>query len=459
MQNDSTHKIYTVSEINAEIKTLLESNFPFIWINAEISNFRQPISGHYYFTLKDDGSQIQAVMFRGQQKHLKYRPEDGMTVTGMGRLSVYEPRGSYQIILEYMEPSGIGALQMAFEKRKQQLAAEGLFDAVHKKELPLLPQTIAVLTSPSGAVVHDILQIVDRRFPNIEIEIIPVKVQGPGAEDEIINALKLLNVRNTACVAILARGGGSLEDLQAFNSEPVARAIFRSQIPVVSAVGHETDYTLADFVADLRAPTPSAAAELIVPEKSDLIRRVHSQFDALIKYFNNHIKVLRTDLDLISRRLVDPRKSIPDFRLEIDDLAARLCQQAVNYLNLNRERLGWWNARLNANSPANRVDFLKVNIEKTFYNLLKTYNIYFDNKRAALRECRVRLNALSPVAILNRGYSITRSIPDAAVVTDPVSVSVEQDVEVLLARGRLFCRVKGKSPNGKENLRTIDETA
>ena len=209
MQDNHTHKIYTVSELNTEIKSLLETRFPFVWVYGEISNFRQPISGHYYFTLKDDSAQINAVMFRGQQKQLKYRPEDGMSVTGMGRLSVYEPRGAYQIILEYMEPSGIGALQIAFEKLKQRLSDQGLFDTIHKKKLPFLPKTVCILTSPSGAVVHDILNIIDRRFSNMMIEIIPIKVQGPGAEEEIISGLNMLNDRNTADAAILARGGGS----------------------------------------------------------------------------------------------------------------------------------------------------------------------------------------------------------------------------------------------------------
>jgi exodeoxyribonuclease VII large subunit len=452
MQNNISHKIYTVSELNTEIRSLLENHFPFIWLSGEISNLRQPISGHYYFSLKDDSAQISAVMFRGQQKHLKFRPEDGMRVTGMGRLSVYEPRGTYQIILEYMDPSGIGALQVAFEKLKQQLADEGLFDPIHKKELPFLPQTICVLTSPSGAVIHDILHVINRRFPNVAVEVIPIKVQGDGAQNEITHGIKFLNERHTADVAILARGGGSLEDLQAFNSEAVARAIFDSQIPVVSAVGHETDYTIADFVADLRAPTPSSSAELIIPQKSELKRRLYDQSYGLKINFSNFINELKTDLDLISNRLIDPRKYISDLRLKIDDYTARIYQQIINSLNLNRERLGWWSERVDANSPANRVKFFNNILEQTIYNLLKTYNLYIETKQAKLRECHVRLNGLSPVAILNRGYSITRTIPEAAVITDPALVSIHQDIEVMVAKGRLLCRVKGKSANGKENF-------
>ncbi|GAI29342.1 unnamed protein product, partial [marine sediment metagenome] len=236
-------KVYTVSQLNADIKSLFEEQFPFVWIVGEISNFRIPVSGHFYFTLKDEDSQINAVMFRGQQRQLKFEPEDGMRITGMGRLSVYEPRGTYQIILEYMEPAGVGALQVAYEKLKARLAQEGLFDGKYKQPIPFLPQKIALITSPSGAVVHDMLNIIDRRFPNMNIQIFPVKVQGDGAENEIVAALELLNQKADADVAILARGGGSLEDLQAFNTERVAKAVFASSISVISAVGHETDYT------------------------------------------------------------------------------------------------------------------------------------------------------------------------------------------------------------------------
>ena len=280
---EPVRKVYTVSELNAVIKSLLEQRFPFVWIVGEISNFKIPLSGHYYFTLKDEASQINAVMFRGQHRQLKFEPEDGMRVTGLGRLSVYEPRGAYQILLEYLEPSGVGGLQIAYEKLKARLAEEGLFDQQYKKPIPFLPHKIALITSPSGAVVHDMLNIIDRRFPNMQIEVFPVKVQGTGAEDEITEALEMLNDRSGVDVAILARGGGSLEDLQAFNSEHVARAIFAARIPIIAAIGHETDYTIADFVADLRAPTPSAAAELAVPVKFELLQQVNNIF-ADLKY-------------------------------------------------------------------------------------------------------------------------------------------------------------------------------
>jgi exodeoxyribonuclease VII large subunit len=476
MQNQITQKIYTVSELNADIKALLEAQYPFVWIHAEISNFRQPISGHFYFTLKDESAQINAVMFRGQQRQLKFMPENGMTVTGMGRLSVYEPRGTYQIILEYLEPSGIGALQIAFEKLKQRLADEGFFDESHKKALPFMPQSISILTSSSGAVVHDILKIIYQRFPDVCIEIIPVKVQGEGSSEEIVAGLHLLNQRGAAEVAILARGGGSIEDLQAFNSEKVARAIFYSKIPVISAIGHETDYTIADFVADMRAPTPSdytiadfvadmraptpsAAAEIVVPEKAELQRRCTELRAFLKSSFRNYINRLKLELKVISEQLIDPRKTLQDLQLRVDDLSTRLHRLIFADLHTKQQHFNWWMDRFTVNNPM--IQLLKLNEKLDNYacNILKSFKIYTDLKKSKLRELSAKLQALSPHAILQRGYSITRTIPDADVVRDCETVALNQEVEVLLAKGHLFCRVKGKSANGSENVRTIDETA
>ena len=445
-------KIYTVSELNANIKSLLEEQFPFIWIVAEISNFRTPLSGHFYFTLKDEESQLNAVMFRGQQQQLKFKPEDGMRITGMGRLSVYEPRGTYQIILEYLEPSGIGALQVAFEKLKAQLAAEGLFDEKHKKAIPFLPHKIALVTSPTGAVVHDMLNIIDRRFGNMNIQVFPVKVQGNGSEEEIIAALKELNQTVDTDVAILARGGGSLEDLQAFNSEGVARAVFTSEIPIISAIGHETDYTIVDFVADLRAPTPSAAAELAVPIKSELLQKLKDISEDLQYRMANTIDRLGFNLRDLSQRLVDPRKQIEDWRLRMDDYTARLIRYIQILLDHQKERFQWWIDRLVNNSPAHQLHSLNVIVEQNNYKLIKSFNKNIDNKSARLRELCIQLETLSPIAILKRGYSITRTIPDLDLVYDPKTVSIEQDLEVMVAKGTLTCRVKGKSENGPENI-------
>ena len=449
---DPIRKIYSVSELNANIKSLLEEKFPFVWITAEISNFRTPLSGHFYFTLKDESSQLSAVMFRGQQQHLKFKPEDAMRITGMGRLSVYEPRGTYQIILEYLEPAGIGALQVAFEKLKAQLADEGLFDETHKKAIPFLPNKIALITSPTGSVVHDMLNIINRRFSNMNILVLPVKVQGSGAEKEIIEALERLNQLADVDVAILARGGGSLEDLQAFNSENIARAVFSSEIPIISAIGHETDYTIADFVADLRAPTPSAAAELAVPVKSELLQQLKTISENLEYRMTNTVDRFAVALRDLSQRLVDPRKRIEDWRLRMDDYSSRMIRYIQILLDRQKERVQWWQGRLVNSSPARQSRNLKILVEQNQFNILKCINIIIDTKMACLRELTVQLETLSPVAILNRGYSITRTLPELNLVVDPKTVSIGQDLQVMLAKGTLTCRVKGKSENGPKNI-------
>jgi exodeoxyribonuclease VII large subunit len=447
-------RIYTVSELTSDIKHLLEETFPFVWVSGEISNFRIPASGHFYFTLKDEKAQIGGVMFRGQSRHLKFLPEDGSNITGLGRISLYEPRGAYQIIFEYLEPTGRGALQAAFEQLKERLLAEGLFDDSHKKPLPYLPRKISVVTSPTGAVIHDICNIIDRRFPNVVIEIIPVKVQGENAEQEIVNALELLNSRADADVAILARGGGSLEDLQAFNSEKVARAIFASEIPIVSAVGHEVDYTIADFVADLRAPTPSAAAEQVVPVKTDLKQRCEDLFNYLKRTFFQYIEHHNMLVDKTSAKLVHPRRKIEDLRLRTDDFTLRLVQVTQNQIRRSRERTKWRTERLNATPPTFLINRFRQRLDRNMNDLFHLITFCLSKNRGLYREIKARLNALSPMAVLDRGYSITRTIPDAHVVCDPDAVSLGQKLNVMVSKGSLICRVERKKKNVKSDDRT-----
>ena len=279
---NQTPKVYTVSELTEEIQTCLGDRFDFIWVEGEISNFSAPVSGHYYMVLKDENAQIRAVMFRLQARYLKFMPENGMKVITQGRIGVYPPRGEYQIILDYLEPTGVGALAVAFEQLKKKLSAQGLFDEKIKKPLPYLPQRVGVITSPTGAAIRDFLKIIHRRFANLEIIVVPVRVQGEGAVEDIVNALDLVNRELKVDVIVLTRGGGSLEDLWAFNEEAIAQAIRRSHIPVVSAVGHEIDLTIADLAADFRAPTPSAAAERLVIEKETLISRLHELRDRFV---------------------------------------------------------------------------------------------------------------------------------------------------------------------------------
>lgn len=430
-------RVYTVSEITAEIKALLEDRFDLIWISGEISNFSAPASGHYYFTLKDDAAQIRAVMFRGQNRTLTFRPENGMEVTGMGRIALYEPRGAYQVIFEYLEPRGLGALQKAFEQLKTSLAAEGMFDAARKRPVPFLPKRIALVTSPSGAAVQDFLNIALRRFPGIRIDVVPVQVQGARAAADIVAALDRLDQWQTADVVVLARGGGSLEDLQAFNCEAVARAVFRSRIPVVSAVGHETDYTIADFTADLRAPTPSAAAELVVPDRLALQRACREYRRRLSTALRRRVASLKETLAQRQKRLVHPRRRIEELRLRVDDLSVRAGRSFRRFLAMQHERLGWQTGRLKQAGPAKQVAETNRILSELTNKLLYSFNNLAIQKEAGLREQTGRLAALNPLAVLERGYSITRTASGSRIVDDPASVAHGERLHITLARGDL----------------------
>jgi len=454
---DSGRHIFTVSELTAQIKVLLEDTFHFIWITGEISDFRIPASGHFYFTLKDETSRIPTVMFKGQNRHLTFQVEDGMRVVGLGRVSVYEPRGTYQVILELLEPQGVGALQIAFEQLKQRLFTEGLFDAKWKQPVPFLPEKIAILTSATGAVVHDIYTVARRRFENIRLLVIPTAVQGPGAGAQIVSAIELLNTAGkdggpVADVAILARGGGSLEDLQAFNSEAVARAVFASRVPIVSAVGHETDFTIADFVADLRAPTPSAAAELVIPQKADLILRIRELRLALERRMFSALEEKRRLFKESAQRLKSPQKKIEDHRLLLDDLTQRLIRGARNRFRNQAEKLAWRTESLCAKSPLGQLQNHKLIIENYKSKILKTFKIYINNIRGSFQTVHARFQALSPMGVLGRGYSIARTVPAGEIIRNPDQVDVDSKIDLVVAEGAILCRVERKRKNGQTNL-------
>ena len=444
MKTDHQTHIYTVAELTEQIKTILEQNFLFVWLGGEISNFRVPASGHYYFTLKDDQAQIQAVMFRGQNRNLKFVPEDGMSVTGLGRISVYEPRGTYQIILEHLEPLGVGPLQVAFEQLKRKLSAEGLFDDHHKKPIPVLPQKIGLITSPSGAAVHDVVRIAQRRFPGLPLTVIPTKVQGESAPEEIAAAIELAGSRGDIDLIILARGGGSLEDLQAFNSEAVARAVFACRIPIVSAIGHETDFTIADFVADLRAPTPSAAAELAIPLKRDFQAALDGLQHQLVSLVARKLEKNRDYLKDLSKQLRDPQRKIDDHRLKLDDHTTRLTLALTGTIKLSREKFGRLHDHLLYINPMDNILKSKHKLNNLTEFLVVAVRKHLQAKSSINRESRAKLNALNPTAILSRGFSITRTIPEAVIIRDSATVRIGQKVEVLLANGSLTCRIKEK---------------
>lgn len=433
----SARKIYSISELTADIKRLLENQYPMIWISGEISNLRIPSSGHAYFTLKDKNAQIAAVMFRGQLRQLKFDMHDGMSLVGLGRISVYEPRGTYQIILEYAEPLGIGALQIAFEKLKQKLAEEGLFSPEHKSALPFLPLRPGIITSPTGAVVRDILNISRRRFPNLRMDIYPVSVQGPDAVRQIVAAIQLADRRGCNDVLILARGGGSLEDLAAFNDEQVARAIFGSRLPIVSAVGHETDFSIADFVADVRAPTPSAAAELVIPVKEELKSRCLELRSRAHRATRITLQGSKDKITQLDRRLVHPGKKVQDIRLHLDQLTGRLNRDAEHRLQQLKARFDRISAALIHNSPARRLPLLKSQVDVLSHNILQIINISSFKYHEKLKAAQTTLKAMNPDAILKRGYSITRTLPQGKIIMDAQLVHSGQPLEIQLAKGHL----------------------
>jgi exodeoxyribonuclease VII large subunit len=437
------HKqIITVSELTLQIKKHLEKGFEEVWLEGEISNFRSPSSGHYYFTLKDETSQIRAVIFRFMGRYLKYQPQDGLYIICRGRISIYEPRGEYQIILDYMEPKGVGALQIAFDQLKEKLKKEGLFDPEHKKPLPLLPTTIGIVTSPTGAVIKDIVQVIGRRFPNVALLINPVKVQGEGSAQEIASAIATLNRISGIDVIILARGGGSLEDLWSFNEEIVARAIHHSTVPVVSAVGHEIDFTIADFVADLRAPTPSAAAELVVRDKKELSRFIVSLSERLMNRMVQVIETEKQQCSFLQKRLPDLRLRLGDLHLRADDLKNRLAPRVLHVLRLRKEMLKGKRVRLFLRNP-------RLMIEDAFKRLTLSEKGLANGIRQVLQQFRQcletyagGLDGLSPLNVLKRGYSITRLLPSYQIVKESTVLSPGDSVNVVLEKGDICCTVE-----------------
>jgi exodeoxyribonuclease VII large subunit len=392
--------------------------------------------------LKDERAQLRAVMFRTQARYLKFTPEDGMKVLAQGRIVVYQPRGEYQIILDYLEPIGVGAFALAFEQLKKKLAAEGVFGDDVKKPLPFLPQKVAVITSPTGAAIRDFLKVIQRRFANIEITIVPVKVQGDEAPKEIVKALKTVNRELDVDVIVLTRGGGSLEDLWAFNQEELAHAIRASRIPVVSAVGHEIDTTISDLAADLRAPTPSAAAELLVVEKEALKERVGVLEGRLLSGLNAYLTHLIQHLALLSKGIRDPRKALADSLLRLDDQNNRLLRQMVFMLQEMKIRVHSEIRALTLHTPANRVASLKEKLNFQSRTLSLTAVRMIKDYRMAHSLLEEKLNDLSPLAVLKRGYSITRILPDKKIIRDVDDANMGDRVNVTLAEGGLDCLIE-----------------
>ena len=446
---NQNHPVFTVSELTKEIQGLLEDRFDFIWLEGEISNFSSPVSGHYYMVIKDEKSRIRAVMFRFQTRYLRFLPENGMKVLARGRIGVYAPRGEYQIILDYLEPVGVGALALAFEQLKKKLAARGIFDSEIKKPIPFLPQRVAVITSPTGAAIRDFLKIIYRRFANIDITVIPVRVQGKESPEDIVKALELVNKKLNADVIVLTRGGGSLEDLCAFNRETVAMAIRASHIPVVSAVGHEIDLTISDLAADFRAPTPSAAAELLVAEKESLLNRLCEMKKRLMTGIMHRIKEQNRELLRLTATIRDPRKRLADSWIRLDEIHARILRLTSLVILDGRRRLETEKRGLIGRSPTNIINSLKERLDIRKMLLVRAMNSLIAEKQKTVFSQRKRISDLSPMAILKRGYTITLKLPEKTLLKDTSGVDKGDQVRVLLAEGELECRVD------KVNIRTL----
>ena len=440
----SERVVCTVGELAMRIKAHLEDQFPAVWVEGEISNLRTPSSGHAYFTLKDDTAQLRCVLFRGRGRRVAFQPEDGMQVLAFGGLDVYLARGEYQLVVELLEPKGVGALQLAFEQLKRRLEAEGLFDAARKRPLPPFPRTIGIVTSPTGAAIRDMLHVIDRRFADLRILITPVRVQGEEAPGEIVAALRDLQAVEDLDVIIVGRGGGSIEDLWAFNDERVARAIAGCRVPVISGVGHETDFTIADFVADLRAPTPSAAAEVVVQEKLQVARALVGLYEALKQAMASRLERDRERVEVLGKRrvLTDAARALRDLYRRVDELTSRLTRavrgserQATHRLSLARNALRSLNPVARIANGTVLLAQLRGRLASAAVHSVKVSQHRFD---AAVG----RLDSLSPLAVLGRGYSLTRLLPSGVIVRDAAQTRPGDAIEILLHQGAVEARVE-----------------
>ena len=440
--------VYTVSRLNLDARAILEEAFSTVWIEGEISNLARPRSGHVYFTLKDENCQVRCAMFRMHNRTLSFPPEDGMQVLAHARVSLYPERGEFQLIVQYMEEAGAGALRRAFDALKSRLGAEGLFDAGHKLALPVLPRRIGVVTSPTGAAVRDVLSVLGRRFPAVPVVIHPVPVQGAGAAEEIARMIDLACKHATCDVLILARGGGSLEDLWAFNEEVVARAMHRASIPIVTGVGHEVDFTISDLVADLRAPTPSAAAESVVPDADEWMARYRGFESRLVAVVHRGLSARRGEVRALSKRLVHPRRRLFDHSQKLDATAMRLSRAVSSRIREHRARLSTLAARLARHAPDRTVQVHRTRCEALERRLRRATWAGFSERRSRVGALERALGAFGPQATLERGYSILLRDDARHVVRGSHEVRAGERLHARLARGSLGLDVAAVEPDG-----------
>jgi len=438
--------IYTVSRLNREVRAVLERGFGSLWIEAEISNFARPSSGHWYFSLKDAGAQVRCAMFRQRNVVCGFTARDGQKVLVRARIGLYEPRGEYQLIIEHMEDAGLGALKRQFEELSAKLAAEGLFDAARKRALPALPRRIGIVTSPTGAAVRDILHVLARRFPAAPVLIYPVPVQGAQAAADIVAALLLAGRRAECDVLILARGGGSLEDLWAFNDERLARAIVASPIPIITGIGHEVDFTIADFAADVRAPTPSAAAELVVPDAAEWLESVGRLGIRLQRAIRRRLEAHRERLRWLTGRaaLVSPAARLAQQTQRLDEFEDRLSRALQRRLLGLRERLAWLGGRAALVSPAAQLARQSLRLHNLEQRMARAALAGLRRSQERLRPLVRTLNAVSPLATLERGYAIV-SLEGGAILRNATAAPPGTLIEARLAQGRIRARVEESS--------------
>ncbi len=439
-------QIYSVYQLNREVKQLLQQNFPLLWIEGELSNVARPASGHIYFSLKDQQAQVRCAMFRNSNRSLAFQPENGMHVLVRARVGVYEPRGEYQLTVEHMEEAGIGILQRKYEALKLKLSQEGLFDTDNKLPLPVYPKIVSIVTSATGAAIRDILSVLHRRYPLLTIRIYAVPVQGDNSAAAIVEALSSINKNKDSDVIIVTRGGGSIEDLWSFNEEEVARAIYASRIPVVSGVGHEVDFTIADFVADVRAATPSAAAELITPHQNELLETLEQYESTLLYLFRDKLSNLYQSIDWITQRLdfLHPKQTIQRKQEYLIELQRRALSAIKLSISDQSNQLNKLSLRFESQSPHARVREAKAKLIDLHRQMNRSIQLKLDHKQQMLHTLVRTLEAVSPLGTLNRGYAIASHSSTGQILHDSKQVNKGERISIQLAQGSLSAKVEDK---------------
>lgn len=436
----TSRDIYSVSRLNREVRTILETAFPLIWIEAELSNFTRPASGHWYFSLKDEAAQVKCAMFKNRNQLVKVLPENGKQVLVRAKIGLYEPRGDYQIIIEHMEEAGDGALRRQFDILKTKLADEGLFDASHKKNIPESVTRVGIITSATGAAIHDILTTLQRRFPMKKIILYPTPVQGKGASHKIVAAISKANIRQETDVLILARGGGALEDLWEFNEEIVARAIYNSDIPIVTGIGHEVDFTIADFVADIRAATPTAAAELISPDRYQQLKKISAIESRFIYLMQQNLQQKQQQIDWLNRRIRHPKDQLQLFKNKLNELNRRNINTIKNTLIKSQTQTNLLAARIQQYDPSQRVKQLQQKFESINARFQLSTKQIMTTRSKKLQHLIFTLDALSPLHTLKRGYAILKD-QNNHIIRNVGEIRKNQVIKTELAKGYIFSTI------------------